>query len=248
MLRLHEVKASIDEQTVLQGVTLTVKPGEIHVIMGLNGSGKSTLGKVLAGDPTYTVTGGEASFDGQDLWAMSPQERAQAGVFLGFQHPVSLPGVSNMAFLKAMYTAQCEARQETPMATSALMAHIRDLATQVGLRKEHLTRGVNEGFSGGEKKRNEILQMQLLNPRLAILDELDSGLDVDALQSLAGVVAKTHHASRALILITHYERLLQSIQPDFVHIMHQGKLLASGDESLVKRVEQEGYAWLTETS
>ena len=246
MLKIENLHASVEGTDILKGLTLRVKPGEVHAIMGPNGSGKSTLGHVLAGRPGYTVTAGSATFLGQDLLALETEDRARLGLFLAFQYPVEIPGVSNMEFLKAAVDAQREQRGEKPIDAVSFMKTARETCKIVDLDPVFLKRGVNEGFSGGEKKRNELLQMLLLQPRLGILDETDSGLDIDALQVVARGVNSMRSAERAFVMVTHYQRLLDFIEPDFVHVLAGGRIVRSGDKSLALELEARGYAWLEE--
>ncbi|MDH4041348.1 MAG: Fe-S cluster assembly ATPase SufC [Gammaproteobacteria bacterium] len=244
MLKIENLHASVDGTDILKGLSLSVKPGEVHAIMGPNGSGKSTLGHVLAGRPGYTVTAGSVSFLGQDLLALETEERARLGLFLAFQYPVEIPGVSNMEFLKAAVDAGREQRGEKPIDAVTFMKSARETCKVVDLDPAFLKRGVNEGFSGGEKKRNELLQMLLLQPRLGILDETDSGLDIDALQVVARGVNSMRSPERAFVLVTHYQRLLDFIEPDHVHVLAGGRIVRSGDKSLALELEARGYAWL----
>ncbi|MCY7379688.1 MAG: Fe-S cluster assembly ATPase SufC [Gemmatimonadaceae bacterium] len=246
MLEIEGLRATVSDKEILKGITLTVKPGEIHAVMGPNGSGKSTLAQVLAGHPAYTVTGGTATYDGQDLLAMDAEVRAQAGVFLAFQYPVEIPGVSNAYFLRAAYNEIRKARGEEeidPMSFADLMDEKMKLVEMDGAM---LTRSVNTGFSGGEKKRNEILQMAVLEPRLAILDETDSGLDIDALRIVANGVNSLKRANNATIVVTHYQRLLNYIVPDYVHVLANGRIVRSGGKELALELEAKGYDWLLE--
>lgn len=229
---------------ILHGVDLEVAPGEVHAVMGTNGSGKSTLGHVLTGREGYNVTAGEVSFFGQDLLAMEPEDRAHGGLFLAFQYPVEIPGVSNMEFLKAAVDAQREHRGEEPLDSVTFMKKAREICKAVDLDQSFLKRGVNEGFSGGEKKRNELMQMMLLEPRLCILDETDSGLDIDALKVVANCVNSLRSQERSFVLITHYQRLLDYIEPDHVHVLARGRIVKSGDKSLALELEEKGYGWL----
>jgi Fe-S cluster assembly ATP-binding protein len=249
LLNVSDLHASVvtDEgaQPILKGLSLEVNPGEVHAIMGPNGSGKSTLANVLSGRPGYTVDGGSANLDGADLLELEPFERAQLGLFLAFQYPVEIPGVSNMEFLKASLDSLARARNQEQPNTAAFMKQVRELAASLDLDPAFLKRGVNEGFSGGEKKRNEIMQLLLLDPKLAILDETDSGLDIDALQVVAEGVNRYRDANNGVVLITHYQRLLDYIVPDFVHVLAGGKIIQSGDKSLALELEAKGYAWLT---
>ncbi|WP_010597203.1 Fe-S cluster assembly ATPase SufC [Rickettsiella massiliensis] len=242
MLTIQNCHASIKNKLILRGIHLEVKPGEVHAIMGPNGSGKSTLAKVLAGHPHCEVTEGTLTYCGQDLTALSPEQRAQAGLFLGFQYPVEIPGVSNVYLLKTACNAIRKARGEPELDAMDFLRLVKEKLAYVDMDQDFLYRSVNEGFSGGEKKRNEILQMALLEPKLAILDETDSGLDIDALKIVAEGINRLRSKDRAIILITHYQRLLDYIQPDVVHILAEGKIIRSGDFSLVKSLEKEGYA------
>lgn len=244
MLKIENLHASIDGKDILRGLTLEVQAGEVHAIMGPNGSGKSTLGHVLAGRPGYEVTQGSIIFNGENMLDMDTEERARAGMFLAFQYPVEIPGVSNMEFLKASVDAVREARGEEPLDTVSFMKRAREACKAANLPVDFLKRGVNEGFSGGEKKRNELIQMMLLEPRLCLLDETDSGLDIDALQVVAEGVNAMRGPERALILVTHYQRLLNFIQPDRVHVLAEGRIVRSGDKDLALQLEDKGYAWL----
>ena len=245
LLNVSDLQASVAEQSILKGLNLTVNPGEVHAIMGPNGSGKSTLANVLAGRPGYAVEGGSIQFQGQDIAELEPHERAHLGIFLAFQYPVEIPGVSNMEFLKASLDSRAKAQGADQPNAAAVIKQARQLAESLDLNPEFLKRGVNEGFSGGEKKRNEILQLLLLNPSLAVLDETDSGLDIDALQVVADGVNRFRDSDNAVVLITHYQRLLDHIVPDFVHVLADGKIIQSGDKSLALELEAKGYAWLT---
>ncbi len=244
MLEIENLHARVDGTDILRGLSLSVKPGEVHAIMGPNGSGKSTLGHVLAGRPGYTVTAGSVRFLGQDLLALETEERARLGLFLAFQYPVEIPGVSNMEFLKAAVDAQRDYRGEKPIDAVTFLKHARETCRAVDLDPAFLKRGVNEGFSGGEKKRNELLQLMLLQPRLGILDETDSGLDIDALQVVARGVNSMRSPERAFVMVTHYQRLLDFIEPDRVHVLAGGRIVRSGDKSLALELEARGYAWL----
>ena len=249
LLNVSDLHASVitDDQTqpILKGLNLTVEAGEVHAIMGPNGSGKSTLANVLSGRPGYQVYNGAATLDGSPLLELEPYERAQLGVFLAFQYPVEIPGVSNMEFLKASIDSLARARGEEQPNTAQFMRQVRELASSLDLDPAFLKRGVNEGFSGGEKKRNEIMQLLLLDPKLAVLDETDSGLDIDALKVVAEGVNRYRSASNGVVLITHYQRLLDYIVPDFVHVLSNGQIIESGDKSLALELEAKGYAWLT---
>jgi len=242
MLEIKNLHVEIEDKKILNGLDLTVKAGEIHAIMGPNGSGKSTLAHVLAGKSGYAVTGGEVVFDGQDLLALAPDERAARGVFLAFQYPLEIPGVATMTFLRTALNAQRKKRGEPEMSTPEFMKRVREAAGKLGIEQEMLRRGVNVGFSGGEKKRNEILQMALLEPRLAVLDETDSGLDIDALRVVADGVNHLRSPARAMIVITHYQRLLNYIVPDVVHVMAKGRIVRTGGKELALELEARGYA------
>lgn len=244
MLSIRDLHASVDDKAILNGLSLEVRPGEVHAIMGPNGSGKSTTGHVLSGRPGYEATAGSVEFLRRDLLEMDTEERAREGLFLAFQYPVEIPGVSNMEFLKAALDAQREHRGEPPLDAVSFMKKARDICKAVNLDQSFLKRGVNEGFSGGEKKRNEIMQMMLLEPKLAILDETDSGLDIDALQVVAQGVNALRNPDRAFIVITHYQRLLDYIVPDYVHVLAGGRIIKSGDKSLALELEEKGYGWL----
>ena len=246
MLSIKNLQAAVDGQQILKGLDLEVGPGEIHAIMGPNGSGKSTLAHVLSGRDGYEVTGGEVAFEGQDLTALEPEERAALGVFLAFQYPVELPGVNNTHFLKEALNAQRRARGEAELDSVAFLKLVREKMKLVSMKPELLKRAVNAGFSGGEKKRNEILQMALFEPKLSILDETDSGLDIDALRTVSEGVNALRSPERSVILVTHYQRLLDYIEPDFVHVLAGGRIVKSGDKSLAKELEAKGYGWLAE--
>ncbi|NUO93482.1 MAG: Fe-S cluster assembly ATPase SufC [Gemmatimonadaceae bacterium] len=246
MLDIKDLRATVGDKEILKGITLTVKPGEVHAVMGPNGSGKSTLAQVLAGHPAYEVTGGSVTYDGEDLLEMDAEVRAQKGVFLAFQYPVEIPGVSNAYFLRAAYNEIRKARGEEeidPMSFADLMDEKMQLVEMEG---DMLSRSVNTGFSGGEKKRNEILQMAVLEPRLAILDETDSGLDIDALRIVAHGVNSLRGPDRATIVVTHYQRLLNYIVPDYVHVLANGRIVRSGGKELALELEARGYDWLLE--
>ncbi len=246
MLSIKNLTASINGTPVLKGIDLELKAGEVHAIMGPNGSGKSTLGKVLVGHPAYEVTGGEVVFDGRDLFSMEADERARAGLFMGFQHPIEVPGVSNAAFLRLAYNKKAEAEGRDELDPLEFDDFIREKIKLVSMREEFLDRSLNEGFSGGEKKRNEILQMAVLEPKLSILDELDSGLDIDALRVLGEAVNRLMRADRALLIITHFPRILETIRPQFVHVLSGGRILKSGGPELAIELEERGYDWVLE--
>ncbi|MDV3237857.1 MAG: Fe-S cluster assembly ATPase SufC [Gammaproteobacteria bacterium] len=246
MLKVTDLQVTIDDKPILKGLNLTVRPGEVHAIMGPNGSGKSSLAHVLAGREGYRVTGGEVRFEGDDLLALEVEERARKGVFLALQYPVELPGVTNMVFLRESLNAVRAARGEPKLDAAQFMKLVREKAALVKLDPDLLKRPVNAGFSGGEKKRNEILQMALLEPRLAILDETDSGLDIDALRIVADGVNALRSPDRALILVTHYQRLLDYIEPDHVHVLSGGRIVRSGDKTLALELESRGYGWISE--
>lgn len=244
MLDIQNLNVSVAEKPVLFDVSLTLKPGEVHAIMGPNGSGKSTLSKVIAGHEDYTVTGGSIAYHGRDVLAMSIEERAHAGIFLGFQYPVAIPGVSNMTFLKAAYDAKRKAQDLGESDAVGFMKVAKQAAATLDMDAGLLKRAVNDGFSGGEKKINEILQMLVLQPQFALLDEIDSGLDIDALNRVAKGVNQFRSASHTVLLVTHYPRILQLIQPDFVHVLAKGRIVETGTMDLANRLEQEGYGWL----
>jgi Fe-S cluster assembly ATP-binding protein len=245
MLEVRNLRAGVDDKEILKGISLTVNPGEVHAIMGPNGSGKSTLAQVLAGHPAYEVTGGEVAFEGRDLLDMEPEERAQAGVFMAFQYPVEIPGVTNAYFLRAACNEIRKARGEEELDPMEFLDLLEEKLKVVEWGPEIMQRAVNSGFSGGEKKRNEILQMAVLEPKLAILDETDSGLDIDALRIVANGVNALRRPDRAIILVTHYQRLLNYIVPDFVHVLADGQIVRSGGKELAHELEEKGYEWLT---
>ena len=248
LLEVKNLRASVDDKEILKGITLTVQPGEVHAIMGPNGSGKSTLAQVLAGHPAYQVTGGEVAFEGRDLLDMEPEERAQAGVFLAFQYPVEIPGVTNAYFLRAAYNEIRKARGEEELDPMDFLDLLEEKLKVVEWGPEIMQRAVNAGFSGGEKKRNEILQMAVLEPSLAILDETDSGLDIDALKIVADGVNALRRPDSATIVVTHYQRLLNHIVPDYVHVLAGGRIVRSGGKELALELEERGYEWLTEAA
>lgn len=245
MLEIKNLHASIDNIEILKGLNLKIGKGEIHAIMGTNGSGKSTLSKVLTGHPTYSVNKGEIFFENQKINDLSPEQRAQLGLFLAFQYPVEIPGVSNEEFLRIAYNLKRKSQSLPELNPIEFFEIVKEKLDSATLNLEFLNRNVNEGFSGGEKKRNEILQMTVLDPKLSILDETDSGLDIDALRNLSTGINNFMTKEKSLILITHYQRLLDYIKPDFVHIMHKGKIIKTGNASLALTLENEGYEWLT---
>jgi Fe-S cluster assembly ATP-binding protein len=244
LLEISDLTARVAGKEILNGVNLTVNAGEVHAIMGPNGSGKSTLAQVLAGREDYEVTRGSVTFEGQDLLAMRAEERARAGLFLGFQYPVEIPGVNNVYLLKAALNAKRKAAGEPEVDAYEFLALIRQKMKFMQMSETFLTRGVNEGFSGGEKKRNEVLQMLVLEPKLAILDETDSGLDIDALKVVSQGVNSLRDPARAVVLVTHYQRLLDYVIPDFVHVLSGGRIVKSGDKSLAQELERRGYDWV----
>jgi Fe-S cluster assembly ATP-binding protein len=244
LLEIKDLHATVGDREILKGIDLTVDAGEVHAIMGPNGSGKSTLAQVLAGRELYTVTGGSVLYDGQDLLEMSPEDRARAGIFLAFQYPVEIPGVSNMYFLKAALNTIRKSRNLPEIDAFDFLNLVREKMKLMDMDQSLLNRPVNTGFSGGEKKRNEIFQMAVLEPRLAVLDETDSGLDIDALRTVAGGVNALRSPERSMVVVTHYQRLLNYIVPDFVHVLSEGRIVKSGDKELALQLEESGYAGL----
>jgi Fe-S cluster assembly ATP-binding protein len=245
MLKIDDLHVKVDGKEILTGLTLTVPAGEVHAVMGPNGSGKSTLANVLAGRPGYEITAGSVTFQGRDLLALAPEERAREGVFLGFQYPVEIPGVNNVYLLKAAVNAARRHRGLEEVDAFEFLTLVREKMRLMRMDESMLSRGVNEGFSGGEKKRNEVLQMLVLEPRLAILDETDSGLDIDALKIVANGVNTLRSPERSLVLVTHYQRLLDYIVPDHVHVLVKGRIARSGDKSLALELERRGYDWVS---
>jgi Fe-S cluster assembly ATP-binding protein len=244
LLEINDLHATVADREILKGISLTVNPGEVHAIMGPNGSGKSTLAQVLAGRELYQVTGGTVTLDGKDLFEMDPEERAREGVFLAFQYPVEIPGVNNTYFLKAAVNAIRKHRGEEELDAMEFLKLVKDKMRVLHIDQSLLNRPVNEGFSGGEKKRNEIFQMAVLDPKLAILDETDSGLDIDALRVVADGVNALRGPERAIVVITHYQRLLNYIVPDYVHILSAGRIVRSGGKELAMELEEKGYSWI----
>ena len=247
LLEISNLVASVNDQPILRGIDLEVCAGEVHAIMGPNGSGKSTLANVIAGKEDYQIDRGCIALEGQEITSLSPEERAHRGLFLAFQYPIELPGVSNMEFLKVAVDRHARATGTPEITAVDFMKTARSAAEQLGLNPEFLKRGVNEGFAGGEKKRNEILQMLMLNPKVSILDETDSGLDIDALRTVANGVSEFSNPTNAVVLVTHYQRLLDHIEPDFVHVIANGTIVRSGDRSLALELEEKGYGWLEDT-
>jgi Fe-S cluster assembly ATP-binding protein len=245
MLEIRNLHATVDGNQILKGINLTVKKGEIHAIMGPNGSGKSTLAKVLAGHPAYEVTAGEVLYEGKNLLEMSTDERAREGVFMAFQYPIEVPGVSNAQFLRLAYNEKRKHLGEEELDPLEFKDLLKQRAKVVEMDASFMSRSVNEGFSGGEKKRNEILQMAVLEPKLAILDETDSGLDIDALRVVAGGVNQLHNSENAVVLVTHYQRLLNYIVPDYVHVLANGRIAREGGKELALELEEKGYDWIT---
>ncbi|HVT12405.1 MAG TPA: Fe-S cluster assembly ATPase SufC [Fimbriimonadaceae bacterium] len=246
MLEIKNLQARVEDKEILRGINLTVNAGEIHAIMGPNGSGKSTLASIIAGKSDYEVTGGSVELDGKDILELDPEERAGEGIFLAFQYPVEIPGVSNTYFLRAALNAVRKYRGEKEMGASEFMKHMKAKMKLLDLDESLMSRSVNEGFSGGEKKRNEIFQMAVLEPKLAVLDETDSGLDIDALKIVANGVNALRSPERAVVVVTHYQRLLNYIVPDFVHILMDGRIVKSGGKELALELEEKGYAWVEE--
>ena len=248
MLEIKDLKASIGDTEILRGLSLGVNAGEVHAIMGPNGSGKSTLAQVIAGHSDYEVTAGSVTFEGNDLLELEPEERAREGIFLGFQYPVEIPGVNNAYLLKAALNAKRKHQGQDEIDAFEFLKLAKEKMALLGMDPKFLNRGVNEGFSGGEKKRNEILQMAMLEPKLAILDETDSGLDIDALRAVAEGVNALRSTDRAIVLVTHYQRLLDYIEPDHVHVLSNGQIARSGDKSLALELEEKGYDWVREAA
>ncbi|KHT14302.1 Fe-S cluster assembly ATPase SufC [Pectobacterium brasiliense] len=246
MLSIENLKVSVEGKEIIKGLNLTIKPGEVHAIMGPNGSGKSTLSATLAGREEYEVTDGAVTFKGKDLLELSPEDRAGEGVFMAFQYPVEIPGVSNQFFLQTSVNAVRKYREQEPLDRFDFADFIEEKIKLLNMPEDLLTRSVNVGFSGGEKKRNDILQMAALEPDLCILDETDSGLDIDALKIVSNGVNSLRYGKRSFIIVTHYQRILDYIKPDHVHVLYQGRIVKSGDFSLVKQLEEQGYGWLTD--
>jgi len=244
MLKIKNLHVSVDENVILKGLDLEVKPGQIHAIMGPNGAGKSTFAKVLAGDPSYEILSGEILLNETNILELDPEERAYLGLFIGFQYPVEIPGISNAQFLLAAYNAKRKAQQKTSVSEEVFRALLLEKIQLLEMKEEYLDRNLNEGFSGGEKKRNEILQMAVLDPQVAILDETDSGLDIDAMRIVACGVKRLFSKDKGLLLITHYQRLLDYIRPHIVHVMMDGQIVKTGDHELAKELEEKGYDWL----
>ena len=244
MIKIKNLQARVEEKEILRGINLEIGPGEVHAIMGPNGSGKSTLSSVIAGREDYEVTGGAIDFEGEDLLDLDPEERAHKGIFLSFQYPVEIPGVTVSNFIKTAINESRKGRGEEAMEAREMLAKMREKTALLEMDKSYLSRSLNEGFSGGEKKRNEIFQMAMLEPKLAILDETDSGLDIDALRIVANGVNKLRSEDNAVVVITHYQRLLDYIEPDFVHVLYNGKIVKSGDKNLALELEAKGYDWI----
>lgn len=243
-LKIKNLHVAIDGCVILKGIDLTIEPGEIHAIMGPNGAGKSTLAKILAGDPTYEILSGEVLLDGVNILELEPEERAHLGLFIGFQYPVEIPGITNFQFLHAAHSAKQKAAGESALSEAQFQTLLEEKTSLLEMKKEFAARNLNEGFSGGEKKRNEILQMAVLDPKIAVLDETDSGLDIDAMRVVACGVKRLHTAEKGLLLITHYQRLLDYIRPQFVHVLMDGQIVKSGDAELALTLEEKGYDWL----
>ena len=244
MIKIKDLQAGIEEKEILRGIDLEINAGEVHAIMGPNGSGKSTLSNIIAGREDYEINAGTIDFEGEDLMDLSPEERAHKGVFLSFQYPVEIPGVTVSNFIKTAINESRKGRGEKAMEAREMLAMMREKTALLEMDKSYLSRSLNEGFSGGEKKRNEIFQMAMLQPKLAILDETDSGLDIDALRIVANGVNKLRSKDNAVLVITHYQRLLDYIEPDFVHVLYNGKIVKSGDKSLALELEAKGYDWI----
>ena len=247
LLSINNLKVSIAEKIIINGLNLTINHGEVHAIMGPNGSGKSTLAKTLAGHPECEIQSGSISYLGKDLFDLSVEERANEGIFMGFQYPIEIPGLSNTAFLKAALNAQKKSQGDEEITAVDFLKELKHNAEVIGMDQAFLNRGVNEGFSGGEKKRNEIIQMMMLKPRLSILDETDSGLDIDAMKTVANGLNSMRTKDSSFLLITHYDRLLGYIKPDFVHVLSKGQIIQSGDSTLANQLEEKGYEWLVKT-
>ena len=247
LLSINNLKVSIAEKIIINGLNLTINHGEVHAIMGPNGSGKSTLAKTLAGHPECEIQSGSISYLGKDIFDLSVEERANEGIFLGFQYPIEIPGLSNTAFLKAALNAKKKSQGDEEITAVDFLKELKHNAEVIGMDQAFLNRGVNEGFSGGEKKRNEILQMMMLKPRLSILDETDSGLDIDAMKTVANGLNSMRTKDSSFLLITHYDRLLGYIKPDFVHVLSKGQIIQSGDSTLANQLEEKGYEWLVKT-
>ena len=246
MIKINNLHARVEEKEILKGINLEIKPGEVHAIMGPNGSGKSTLSNVIAGREDYEGTGGTIDFEDEDLLDLDPEERAHKGIFLSFQYPIEIPGVTVSNVIKTAINETRKGRGEEPMDAREMLSKMREKSALLEMDKSYLSRSLNEGFSGGEKKRNEIFQMAMLEPKLAILDETDSGLDIDALRIVANGVNKLRSADNAVLVITHYQRLLDYIEPDFVHVLYNGKIVKSGDKNLAIELEAKGYDWIKE--
>jgi len=247
LLSINNLKVSIAEKIIINGLNLTINHGEVHAIMGPNGSGKSTLAKTLAGHPECEIQSGSISYLGKDLFDLSVEERANEGIFMGFQYPIEIPGLSNTVFLKAALNAKKKSQGDEEITAVDFLKELKHNAEVIGMDQAFLNRGVNEGFSGGEKKRNEILQMMMLKPRLSILDETDSGLDIDAMKTVANGLNSMRKKDSSFLLITHYDRLLGYIKPDFVHVLSKGQIIQSGDSTLANQLEEKGYEWLVKT-